>query len=111
MNCFRCEDCGWVCENHDERPWEGSHVCGVVTPACPVQPATRSTKGSYRGSHPVSLSLRPGTPRNHSTFHCQCEVRMSIWTEEDRKTLVTMLAVGASPERVAVRLKRRVDGS
>jgi hypothetical protein len=29
-NCFRCEDCGWVCENHPDRPWQGAYAreCG-----------------------------------------------------------------------------------
>jgi len=22
-----CEDCGWVCESHPDRPWEGEHAC------------------------------------------------------------------------------------
>jgi hypothetical protein len=27
MKCSRCEDCGWVCENHPDRPWDGEHAC------------------------------------------------------------------------------------
>jgi hypothetical protein len=39
MNCLLCEDCGWVCKNHPERPWEGVHACtwgsaGMPCPAC-----------------------------------------------------------------------------
>ena len=34
---------------------------------------------------------------------------MAAWTREDQKTLVAMLEAGASAERIAVRLKRRVD--
>ncbi|SHH62922.1 hypothetical protein SAMN05443248_5464 [Bradyrhizobium erythrophlei] len=39
MKCSRCEDCGWVCENHPERPWEGEHACtcggaGMPCPRC-----------------------------------------------------------------------------
>lgn len=39
MKCFRCEDRGWVCENHAERPWEGPHACecggaGAPCPRC-----------------------------------------------------------------------------
>jgi hypothetical protein len=28
MKCDCCEDCGWVCENHPEKPWGGEHACG-----------------------------------------------------------------------------------
>ncbi len=24
-HAFVCEDCGWVCEDHPNRPWEGEH--------------------------------------------------------------------------------------
>jgi DNA invertase Pin-like site-specific DNA recombinase len=27
MKCSLCEDCGWVCESHPDRPWEGEHAC------------------------------------------------------------------------------------
>jgi hypothetical protein len=30
------EDCGWVCETHPGRPWEGDHACGCGAGApCP----------------------------------------------------------------------------
>jgi hypothetical protein len=37
--CFRCDDCGWVCENHPERPWQGPNACecggaGMRCPSC-----------------------------------------------------------------------------
>jgi hypothetical protein len=39
MKCALCEDCGWVCENHPEPPWEGEHACtcggaGMPCPKC-----------------------------------------------------------------------------
>jgi hypothetical protein len=39
--CARCEDLGWVCENHDDKPWrEGPGGCecgaGAPCPACNV---------------------------------------------------------------------------
>jgi hypothetical protein len=39
MKCALCEDGGWVCENHPERPWGGSHACqcggaGMPCPEC-----------------------------------------------------------------------------
>jgi hypothetical protein len=27
IKCSLCQDCGWVCENHPGRPWEGPHAC------------------------------------------------------------------------------------
>jgi hypothetical protein len=37
MKCSLCEDCGWVCENHPARPWEGEHACtcGAAGAPCP----------------------------------------------------------------------------
>jgi hypothetical protein len=34
-----CEDCGWVCENHPDTPWEGLRACtcggaGMPCPRC-----------------------------------------------------------------------------
>ena len=26
--CTRCRDTFWVCETHDDRPWDGEHACG-----------------------------------------------------------------------------------
>jgi hypothetical protein len=41
MACIWCDDVGWVCENHPERPWEGPYACdcggaGNACPACNV---------------------------------------------------------------------------
>jgi hypothetical protein len=38
MPCARCEDNGWVCESHQDRPWEGEHACGCggAGAPCPV---------------------------------------------------------------------------
>src|SRR5258705_12066602 len=27
MKCLLCDGCGWVCENHPDKPWEGEHAC------------------------------------------------------------------------------------
>src|SRR6266567_7246455 len=37
MKCELCDDCGWVCENHQDRPWQGAHACscGGAGMACP----------------------------------------------------------------------------
>jgi hypothetical protein len=37
MKCTLCEDCGWVCEEHPERPWGGKYacICGGAGAPCP----------------------------------------------------------------------------
>jgi hypothetical protein len=30
MNCSRCDDISWVCENHPDQPWEGPHSCSAL---------------------------------------------------------------------------------
>jgi hypothetical protein len=32
--CSRCDDTGWVCENHPDRPWLGRHACECGGPDC-----------------------------------------------------------------------------
>lgn len=39
MPCARCDDVGWVCENHSDRPWLGERACncggaGMPCPTC-----------------------------------------------------------------------------
>ncbi|OAF11763.1 hypothetical protein AYJ54_07845 [Bradyrhizobium centrolobii] len=41
MTCDLCDDCGWVCENHPDRPWDGPRACtcggaGAPCPHCNV---------------------------------------------------------------------------
>ena len=38
--CSRCEDSGWVCEDHPERPWDGRMRAAAVAPARPAPIAT-----------------------------------------------------------------------
>ena len=35
--CFRCFNTGWVCEAHDNRPWDGEYACdcGAAGMPCP----------------------------------------------------------------------------
>ena len=33
--CTRCDDCGWVCEEHPGRPWGGPHACGCGAAGMP----------------------------------------------------------------------------
>jgi hypothetical protein len=38
-SCPVCEGCGWVCEDHRDRPWEGRNACscrGSAGAPCPV---------------------------------------------------------------------------
>ena len=36
--CFPCDNCGWVCENHPDRPRQGPRACecGGADALCPV---------------------------------------------------------------------------
>lgn len=44
MKCPQCEDCGWVCEAHPWKPWQGDQACpcggaGMACPRCnPANP-------------------------------------------------------------------------
>jgi len=35
--CTLCDDTGWVCEEHQDQPWEGPHACscGAAGAPCP----------------------------------------------------------------------------
>jgi hypothetical protein len=45
MKCSLYEDCGWVCESHPDRPWQGKHVCTCGgAPERPARGATRAKK-------------------------------------------------------------------
>jgi hypothetical protein len=35
MKCTRCLDTYWVCEAHDDRPWDSDKACGCGTPGMP----------------------------------------------------------------------------
>jgi hypothetical protein len=45
MKCLRCEDSGWVCENHHDRPWEGRHACGCGGAGAPCPACNAPAKG------------------------------------------------------------------
>jgi len=62
MKCSVCEDSGWVCETHPDKPWEGEHACrcdgaGMPCPKCnvpeknepPRPPAGLKTQFDKRG--------------------------------------------------------------
>jgi hypothetical protein len=43
--CARCDDCGWVCEEHPYRPWQGVRACdcGAAGAPCPDCNTTEDT--------------------------------------------------------------------
>jgi hypothetical protein len=46
IKCELCDGCGWVCENHPSRPWEGDRACtcGGAGSPCPwCNPADAET--------------------------------------------------------------------
>jgi hypothetical protein len=55
MRCLLCEDCGWVCEAHPDRPWEGEHAC-----RCGGRTVTRAKMVQHRGCRRAS---RPNLTR------------------------------------------------
>jgi hypothetical protein len=44
MKCLLCEDSGWVCEVHQDQPWEGPHACTCGAAGAPC-PALQSVDG------------------------------------------------------------------
>ena len=48
FNCDKCEDCGWVCENHNDKPWEGHCEsddyckCGGAGMPCECNPLSKT---------------------------------------------------------------------
>jgi hypothetical protein len=41
MKCTTCDDIGWVCEHHLDRPWDGPRACecdaaGAPCPSCNI---------------------------------------------------------------------------
>ncbi|MCP1768328.1 hypothetical protein ABIB94_008124 [Bradyrhizobium sp. JR7.2] len=47
-SCTNCDDLGWVCENHPDRPWEGPRACtcGGAGAPCLACNATGEGEGS-----------------------------------------------------------------
>jgi hypothetical protein len=35
MKCSVCDDSGWVCETHPDRPWDHAETCGGAGVPCP----------------------------------------------------------------------------
>jgi hypothetical protein len=45
-----CRDIGWVCETHDDLPWDGEHACGCGAAGMPCPACNPSDK-----DHPPRL--------------------------------------------------------
>ena len=46
MKCAVCEDCGWVCEAHPDRPFEGEHACTCSGAGAPCPQCNASDDGT-----------------------------------------------------------------
>jgi hypothetical protein len=57
-NCFRCDDCGWVCEAHPERPWQGPLACECGAPGAPC-PDCNSSHDISEGIETPRLPFKP----------------------------------------------------
>src|SRR5262249_33759713 len=67
MTCFQCEDCGWVCESHPERPWEGSHACGCGGAGMPCPICNPSDEGADPAELPGEQPIVFDLAINHKT--------------------------------------------
>ncbi len=46
VQCAACEDCFWVCENHEDKPWDGPNACkcgGAGMPCLKCNPCDGKT--------------------------------------------------------------------
>jgi hypothetical protein len=43
LKCTRCCDTYWVCEAHDDRPWDGEKACGCGAPGMPCPSCNASS--------------------------------------------------------------------
>jgi hypothetical protein len=61
INCTLCDDCGWVCENHPDRPWQGPRACdcGGAGAPCP----------SYNLAEGHEMPRLPFTPDDETKRH------------------------------------------
>jgi hypothetical protein len=80
--CSRCEDLGWVCENHPERPWNKAlpNGCecgaGMPCPACNVTDADNPSRLPASLKQPINIPTsqpkykryRPTAEEQHRTL-------------------------------------------
>lgn len=55
MKCTNCDDCFWVCENHDDRPWDGDRACECGGAGMPC-PKCNPSKGHHDPPKPLAGS-------------------------------------------------------
>jgi hypothetical protein len=61
--CFLCEDCGWVCESHPERPWRGVYACGCGSAGAPCPSCSRPADGEVpESSFTRGHAAQPNSP-------------------------------------------------
>jgi hypothetical protein len=46
IKCNQCEDCGWVCENHPDQPWQGTPACPCGAPGAPCPACNAANDGN-----------------------------------------------------------------
>jgi len=60
MKCALCEDCGWVCEDHPDAPWDGIHACICGAAGMPCPQCNPSDLGHPPRPPRISSSIRRG---------------------------------------------------
>jgi hypothetical protein len=96
MVCKRCDDSGWVCEEHPGRPWAGPHACIVAQRECLVHSATSPKMARSRECLKVSrpASIRAGAISDGSAeFEDPIELPngRKLLTLRDAATYITRL--------------------
>ena len=61
--CARCDDTGWVCETHDDRPWRDCD-CGAPRMPCPDCNASAGPHDPPRMPPGFTVTLDDKGPRN-----------------------------------------------
>ena len=70
VKCRLCEDYGWVCEEHPERPWEGPHacICGAAGAPCAVMLRPMERRRAFRTASGLS-SIRTAGDTEREPHH------------------------------------------
>ena len=61
MKCVLGDGCGWVCENHPDKPWEGEHACPCGGAGMPCRNCNMSGDDETRGYWKASGRMRART--------------------------------------------------
>src|SRR5258708_35371476 len=79
MKCSRCEETGWVCEAHPDKPWEGEHACGPRCNPSDENVAPRPPKGFRTEFDKKGVaSLAIGVGRANSKIRSRCPAVASL---------------------------------